>query len=429
MATIIKLPSTGRRPVRPVDYRESGSDQFNLAFPLSPAQERIWRADRQSPGDPAYNCAFRWSLKGPLDAPVLERAFNEIVCRHEILRATFPQIGVDPVQLIAPSVCLKLIVSGIRSMPDAERESKIEVICREEATRGFDVATGPLIRVRLVQTEEQRHLLLLTLHLLISDGWSIRVIMGELQKLYSAFSEGRESPLPDLTIQYPDYVVWQRERQVERALGDQLAYWKSKLSGYRRLEVPGDLPPPGDDARNSDIVSLELPRELTDALNEWSNRQCGTMFITVLAAYKALLHRYTGETDIAIGSELAGRRRTELEGLVGLFINHVVFRTNVSGDPRFVDLAERVRDTTLEIFANQDVAFEDVIEARKADGVPCPEPFSHVNFNCYRAFGGSSNYVLEPSKVQVVPIPSISQGALYRLNFFMVERESGWRSA
>src|SRR5258706_4332348 len=427
MATIIKLPSVGREPVQPVDHRESGSNQFNLAFPLSPAQERIWRADRQKPGDPAYNCAFRWSLKGPLDVPVLERAFNEIVGRHEILRATFTEIGVDPVQLIATSVDLKVAISDLRSAPEAERESEIDRICTEEATRSFDVRTGPLIRVGLIQTEERHHFLLLTLHLLISDGWSIRVIMGELQKLYGAFSEGRESPLSNLSIQYPDYVVWQREGQAERARGDQLAYWKSKLSGYRRLEVPGDLPPPSEFTRDGDIVSLELPRELTDALNGLSNRQGGTMFITDLDACKALLCRYNGETDIAIGSELAGRNRTELEGLVGLFINHVVFRTDVSGDPRFPELVERVRDTTWEIFANQDVAFEYVIKARKADGDSCPEPFVHVNFNCYRAYGGNSNYVLEPANIHVVPIPSISQGALYRLNFFMVERESGWR--
>jgi non-ribosomal peptide synthetase component F/thioesterase domain-containing protein len=424
MATIIKLPSSGREPAEP---RGSGSNQFNLAFPLSPAQERIWRADQQNPGDPAYNCAFRWSLTGPLDIPVLERAFDEIVCRHEILRATFTQIAVDPVQLIAPSVDLKVDIHDLRSVPESERESEIDRICTEEATRGFDIGTGPLIRVGIVRSEEQRHFLLLTLHLLISDGWSIRVIMGELQKLYSAFSEGRASPLPELSIQYPDYVVWKREGQAERAHGDQLAHWKSKLVSYRRLEVPGDLTPESEFTRNSDIVSLELPRELTDALNALSNRQGGTMFTTVLAACDALLSRYTGETDIAVGSELAGRNRTELEGLVGLFINHVVFRTDASGDPWFPELAERVRDTTWEIFANQDVAFEDVIKARKVDGETCPEPFVHVNFNCYRAYGGSSNYVLEPANIHVVPIPSISQGALYRLNFFMVERESGWR--
>ena len=424
MANIIKLPNVGREVG---DRRGSGSSQFNLAFPLSAAQERVWKADQERPGDPAYNCAFRWSLKGPLDIPVLERAFNEIVARHEILRSTFSQIGVDPVQLIAPSADLKVAVDDLCAVPEAEREARLDSICRDEATRGFDIAAGPLLRVRLVRTDAQQHYLLLALHLLVADGWSIRVIMGEFQKLYGAFGEGRGSPLPDLSIQYPDYVVWQREGRPEKERDDQLAHWTSKLIGYRRLEVPGDLAPQVEFTRASDIVSQELPRELTDALNKLSNRQGGTMFITALAACKALLHRYTGETDIAIGSELAGRNRTELEGLVGLFINHVVFRTNVAGDLRFLDLAERVRDTTLDIFANQDVPFEDVIKALKADGNLCPDPFVFVNFNCYRAYGGSSNYVLEPSKVQVVPIPSISQGALYRLNFFMVERESGWR--
>jgi non-ribosomal peptide synthetase component F/thioesterase domain-containing protein/aryl carrier-like protein len=427
MATIIKLPSAGRPPARPGDLRESVSSQFSFAFPLSPAQERVWRADRQNPGNPAYNCAFRWSLRGALDVSVLERAFNEIASRHEVLRATFTQMGVNPVQLIAPSVDLKVAISDLRSVPEADRGSQLDRICAEEATRSFDTSTGPLIRVSLVQLEERYNFLLLTLHLLIADGWSIRVIMGELQKLYSAFIEGVESPLPDLGIQYPDYIVWQQEHLDEGARADQLTYWKSKLVDYRRLEVPGDLPLPTELTRKSDIVSLELPRELTDELNGLSNRQGGTMFITVLAACKALLCRYTGETDIAVGSELAGRNRTELEGLVGLFINHVVFRTDVSGDPRFWEFAERVRDTTWEILANQDVAFEDVIKARKSDGDPCPEPFMHVNFNCYRAFGGNSNFVLGTPGIHVVPIPSISQGALHRLNFFMVERESGWR--
>jgi non-ribosomal peptide synthetase component F/thioesterase domain-containing protein/acyl carrier protein len=424
MATIIKLPSVGREAG---DHRAPGSGPFNLAFPLSSAQERIWNADRKNPGDPAYNCAFRWSLKGPLEIPVLERAFGDIVCRHEILRSTFTQIGIDPVQLIAPSVDIKVVLDDLRSLPKPERESRSEAICREEATRGFNIGRGPLIRVRLIQLQDQEYLLLLTLHLLVADGWSIRVIMAELQKLYSAFSEGRGSPLPDLGIQYPDYVVWQREGGPDKQRQDQLAYWKSKLVDYRRLEVPGDLQFGEELTRASDIVSVELSRELTDELSRLSSQHGGTMFTIAMAAFKALLHRYTGEVDIAIGSELAGRNRTELEGLVGLFINHVVFRTNVSGDPTFLELAERVRDTSWEIFANQDVPFEDVIKSLEADGYACPEPFFNVNFNCYRAYGGSSNYVLEPSKVQVVPIPSISQGALYRLNLFMVERESGWR--
>lgn len=424
MATIIKLPSVGREVC---DRREPVSNEFNLAFPLSAAQERVWESDRQNPGDPAYNCAFRWSLTGQLNVPVVERAFNEIVRRHEILRSAFTQIGVDPVQLIAPSTDFRVVVDDLRLVPAAERESRLEGICRDEATLGFDIGTEPLIRVRLVQTEDQQHYLLLTLHLLVADGWSIRVIIGEFQRLYSSFAEGRPSPLSEPSIQYPDYVVWQRERRGEKDHDDQLAFWKSRLVDYHRLEVPGDLAEPSEFTRASDIVSLELPRQLTDELNGLSNRLGGTMFITVLAACKALLLRYTGQTDIAIGSELAGRNRTEVEGVVGLFINHVVFRTDVSGDPQFFELAGRVRDTTLEIFANQDVAFEDVIKARRADDISCPEPFAFVNFNCYRAYGGNSNFVLKPSNVQMAPIPSVSQGALYKLNFFMVERESGWR--
>jgi non-ribosomal peptide synthetase component F/thioesterase domain-containing protein len=430
MATIIKLPSAGRAPVRPVEHREAERVQFEdklLAFPLSAAQERVWQADRRNPGNPAYNCAFRWSLRGSLNISVLDRAFNEIVRRHEILRASFTQIDANPVQLIAPSAELKISVNDLRSVPELERESQMDRLCAEEARRSFDIGKGPLIQVRLVHMEERRHVLLLTLHLLVADGWSVRVIMAELQKLYAAYSEGRESPLSSLTIQYPDFVVWQQEGRAGREVANQLAYWKSKLVGYHRLEVAGDIPLRAELTRNSQIVSLELPRELTDALSEFGNLHGGTMFVTALAACKVLLCRYTGKFDIAVGSELAGRNRAEVEGLVGLFINHVTFRTDVSGDPQFPDLVKRVRETTWEIFANQDVAFEDVIKARKTDGDPCPDPFTGINFNCYRAYGGSSNFVLEPSGTLVVPVPSISPEALYCLNFFMVERESGWR--
>jgi non-ribosomal peptide synthetase component F/thioesterase domain-containing protein/NRPS condensation-like uncharacterized protein len=424
MAKIIKLPNAAREFG---DRREIGSNQYNLMFPLSAAQQRVWRADRQKPGDSVYNCAFRWLLNGSLDVAAVETAFNAIVARHEILRATFSEIGVDPVQLIAPSIVLRMAQDDVSNVPTSERERELERICGDEATRGFDVGAGPLIRVRLVRVEEQQHYLLVTLHLLVADGWSVRVIMTEFRAIYGALTAGRRSPLPDLSLQYPDYVVWQRERRLQKELQHQFAYWKSKLVGYRRLDLPGDLVPPSEFTGASDIAALELPRELTDALNALANRHGGTMFTTVLAACKGLLCRYTGEIDVAIGSELAGRNRIELEALVGLFINHVVFRTDISGNPRFLELAERVRDTTFEIFANQDVAFEDLLKSTSADGIQWPEPFVHINFNCYRAFGSSADPFLGPSNVRVTPVPSISQGALYRLNFFMVERESGWR--
>ncbi|WP_426424822.1 condensation domain-containing protein [Bradyrhizobium genosp. A] len=424
MATIIKLPNVNREVG---DRREIGDNQYNLMFPLSAAQERIWRADQQEPCDPSYNCAFRWRLDGPLEADLVEKAFNEIVARHEILRATFSRLGTDLVQIIAPSIGLRVERDDLSAVPGDEREAALERLCRDGATRGFDVGTGPLVRVRIIRTEVQQHYLLLTLHLLVADGWSIRVIMTEFRALYAALAVGFRSPLPELVLQYPDYVVWQQEQRSRRELKDQLAYWRSKLVGYRRLEVPADLAPPGERTRTSDIVALELPRALTDALNALGNRLGGTMFTTALAACKALLCRYTGESDISVGSELAGRNRTELESLVGLFINHVVFRTDLSGNPRFEELAERVRDTAFEIFANQDIAFEEVLKSVRAEGIECPEPFVHVNFNCYRAFGEGANPFLGPSKVRVTPVPSIAQGALYCLNFFMVEREGGWR--
>lgn len=424
MAKIIKLPNVNREVG---DQREMGDNQFNLMFPLSAAQGRIFRGDRQAPGDPAHNCAFRWRFDGPLNSDLVEKAFNEIAARHEILRATFSQVGPDQVQIISPSIELRVRRDDISVLPSEEREAVLEQLCRDEATRGFDVSTGPLVRVRLIRTEEQQHYLLLTLHLLVADGWSIRVIMTEFRTLYGALPLGLRSPLPELMLQYPDYVVWQRDQHLRKEFEDQLAHWKSKLIGYRRLEVPTDLTPPSEYTRESDIVALDLPRELTHALKAMGNQRGGTMFTTAFAACKALLCRYTGETDIAVGSELAGRNRTELEPLVGLFINHVVFRTDVSGDPRFEELADRVRDTTLDIFANQDVAFEDVLESIRAEGVDCPQPFVHVNFNCYRAFGEGADPCLGPSKVRMTPVPSIAQGALYRLNFFMIERESGWR--
>jgi non-ribosomal peptide synthetase component F/thioesterase domain-containing protein len=421
MATIIKLPFAGREIG---DRQEPTGGQFNLAFPLSAAQERLWRADQENPGDPAYNCAFRWSLKGPLDVSVLERAFNEILSRHEVLRASFTQMGVDPVQLIAPSTHLEVVANDLRSKPAAQREAKLERICREEATQRFDIGAGPLIRVRVVQLEEQHWYLLLTLHLLVADGWSIRLIMEELEKLYSAFSEGRDSPLPLPVLQYPDYVIWQREQMAGSAYANQLAYWKSKLANYKRLDVAGDLPPPSQLTLASDIVSVELPRELVNSLSALSNRLGGTMYTTVFAACAALLSRYTGETDIALGSELAGRNRTELEGLVGLFVNHAVVRVDASGNPPFREFEERVRNTVWEMFANQDLAFEDVIDARKTDGDICPDPFFLVNFDWY---GKSAGYVLKPSQIELVSIPSISQDAFCKLNFFVVERENGWR--
>ncbi|MGH9683825.1 MAG: condensation domain-containing protein [Candidatus Acidiferrales bacterium] len=397
-----------------------------FAFPLAPAQERMWIADRKEPGNPAYNGSFRWNIEGALNPRLLERAFNEIVRRHEVLRATFAESESGPIQIISPSLQVRIDVQDLRSVPMDRREAELDRLSAEEATRRFDLEKGPLIRVGLVRMEDSRHVLALTIHHIISDGWSIGLIMEELQKIYGAFADGRETPLPDLRIQYTDWVVWERERAGNEESAKQLAYWENKLAGYQRLDVPTDFPRPSQPTTNSAIISSLLPRDLTDALKEFSNQQGGTFFTTTLAACMALLTRHTGKNDIALGSPLAGRNRTDIEDLIGLFINHVVFRADASGDPPFPEFAARVRDTVWEAFASQDIPFETVLKAlRPAD--PYGDPFYAINFICQREYARASTFVFEFAGLRMSTMPSKSQGALYDLNFFIVEREAGWR--
>jgi non-ribosomal peptide synthetase component F/thioesterase domain-containing protein len=397
------------------------------AFPVSPAQARIWRADRRMPGNSAYNACFRWNLDGLLNVKVLEDAFNEIIRRHEILRTTFREIGGKPRQVVASDLRIAAVLIDLSSLPDGEREAEMDRNCAEEAKRSFDLEKGPLVRVQLVKMGDRRHILTLSLHHIICDGWSIRVIMEELRQLYPAFDQGARSPLTDLTLQYPDYVLWQQEWGLDKPAEKQLAYWRSKLQGYSRLDVAPDFPRPTDPTIDSAILSTLLPQHLTDRLKEFSDRHGGTMFTTTLAACLLLLYQYTGRRDVSVGSPLARRSRPEIENLIGVFINDVVYRTDVEGDARLKDFMQKVKDTVWEALANQDIPYEYVVEDLSSNGQSLPEPLCTVNFICQRAFGGTSSLPFGSSDIVATPIPSKSQGALYDLNFFLVEREEGWR--
>jgi non-ribosomal peptide synthetase component F/thioesterase domain-containing protein len=419
-------PESGEQQAGQIPAQTNAEEEV-FAFPLSPAQRRMWSADEAQVGNPAYNASFRWSLIGPLQPSILERAFNEIVRRHEILRATFTRIEGEPLQLIAPSLELSIETKDLRYLPVEQREVEMDQISAQEARRRFNLKTGPLVRLGLLRLDDQRYVLMLTLHHIVSDGWSIGLIMEELQKIYSAYAEGREAPLPELRIQYPDYVVWQREELAREEVRRQLAYWKKKLAGYQRLEVPGDLSSGDERTSNSAIATIMLPRLLSDALRDSSNQQGSTMFITTLAACMMLLRRYTGKSDIAVGSPLAGRNRTDLEGLIGLFVNQVVFRSQDSADLLFTEFLAHVRETVWEAFANQEVPFEDVVRAVQNGSEPYSEPLYLINFICQREYARASAFVFEFAGIQMSTMPSKSQGALYDLNFFIVEREAGWR--
>ena len=405
---------------------DAGAATDLFAFPLSSAQEPLWRHYKKNPDSPVYNASFRWRFDGPLDAGILERTFNEIVRRHEILRSTFDETDDGPIQLVAPFLALHLLETDLRSLPPSTRDGEMDRLCNDEARKPFNLRSGPLLRIGLLRMADTHRVFTLTLHHIVCDGWSISIIMDELQQIYTAFAQGRPSALPDLDIQYADYVVWQKDQITSDAIDHQLSYWKKKLAGYERLEVPGDLPS-GQSSTKSAIVSTMLETDLTDALKNLSTLRGGTLFITALAACVTLLRLYTDRSDLAVGSPLAGRTRGDTEGLIGLFVNPVVFRVRDVGNPRFLELMDSVREAVWEALANQDVPFELVLEKRRLNQEFNPDPFYTVNFICQTQYARASTMVFEFCGIRLSTMPSKSQGALYDLNFFMVQREDGWR--
>lgn len=406
---------------------DAGAATDVFAFPLSSAQQPLWHHYKRNPDSPVYNASFRWRFDGPLDAGILERTFNEIVRRHEILRSTFDESDDGPVQVVAPSLDLHLLETDLRSLPLSARDSEMDSLCAGEARKPFDLRSGPLLRIGLLRMADAHHVFTLTLHHIICDGWSIGIIMDELHQIYTALAEGQSNALPELDIQYADYAVWQKEHIASDAIRDQLSYWRKKLAGYERLDVPSDFPASQQRSTSSAIVSTMLERSLTDGLKTLSTSRGGTMFNTTLAACVTLLKLYTGRSDLAVGSPLAGRNRADTEDLIGLFVNPVVFRVRDVGNPRFVELMDSVRDAVWEALANQDAPFELVLEDRRLGHEHDPNPFYTINFICQTQYARASTMVFEFCGVRLSTMPSKSQGALYDLNFFMVQREDGWR--
>jgi len=367
------------------------------------------------------------NLAGSVEPLILEKSMNEIILRHEILRANVEEIDGHPLQVIAASLTVSLKQTDLRKIPGERREAELDRLSLEEAQRTFDLSRDPLIRVGLIRMEDQRYVLTLTIHQIICDGWSIGLIMEELQQLYAAFSQGLSDPLPPISVHFADYVVWQQEMARRPEIEQQLAYWKKKLRRHRRLEIIPDFADADRASTEAQIISHLLPRALTDRLRDYSNSQGGTFFITTLAAFLAFLHRITGEKDLCVGSPLAGRNRTELESLIGQFVNHIVFRAEIDGDPTFEEFLPQVRDAVWEAFSNQDVAFENVVKSLRPGADVVQDSFFRINFICQREYGRAATFNFDFAGIRMSTMPSKSQGALYDLNFFLVEREAGWR--
>ncbi len=330
----------------------------DVELPLSFAQQRLWFLDQLESGSPFYNIFAPVRLKGRLDLQALECTLTEIVRRHEALRTTFRTVEGRAVQVIAEARPLSLPVTDLSYLPPERREAEARRMAEEESQRPFDLARGPLLRARLLRLDEDEHLAMLTLHHIISDGWSAGILIRELAALYQAFNAGLPSPLAELPIQYADFAAWQRRWLQGETLDIQLAYWKRKLGGDRAaLQLPTDRPRPAVQRFRGAHEALALGAGLSQALKAFSQQENVTLFMTLLAAFKALLHRYTGQDDIIIGSPIANRNRIEIEGMVGFFVNTLALRGDLSGDPSFRELVSRVREVALEASAYQGSAF------------------------------------------------------------------------
>ncbi|MEW6367290.1 MAG: amino acid adenylation domain-containing protein [Acidobacteriota bacterium] len=337
-------------------------------LPLSYPQQRLWFLHQLDPSSVAYNVPVAARIRGPLNVEALEWSLSEIVRRHEALRTVFSLVDGKSVQIVEPPAAVRLSVRDARGLPDAEITPLIDGFCAAEARRAFDLTKDAMLRGSLLRVADEDHVLLLTVHHVASDGWSMGVLLHELTALYEAFEQGQPSPLPDLAVQYADYALWQQQRVRSGELQTQLAYWKRKLSGASpSLALPTTYPRPEVQTLNGAIASTTFPPDLTASLKDFSQSRGVTLFMTLLAALNVLLHRYSGQDDILVGSPLANRNRPEIENLIGFFVNTLVFRTDLSGDPPFEELLARVQQTTTEGYAHQDLPFEKLVEELRPD--------------------------------------------------------------
>ncbi|HZI03814.1 MAG TPA: amino acid adenylation domain-containing protein, partial [Archangium sp.] len=332
-------------------------------LPLSFAQQRLWFLDQLEPGSAFYNVPTAVKLEGSLDVTALRNSLDALVLRHESLRTTFHTQRGQPVQVIAPHGEMPLQVVELQSLAPAQLETEVRKLTTEHALLPFDLSRGPLVRALLLRLSEQQHVLAVTLHHIVSDGWSMGVLVREVAALYQAFSRGKPSSLPELPVQYADYSAWQRGWLQGEVLEQQLGWWRQQLADApRALELPTDRPRPPVLTHHGGTQPVVLPAALSQSLLKLGQREGVTPFMLLLAAFQVLLSRYSGQEDISVGSPIAGRNRTEVEGLIGFFINTLVLRTRLSPQQSFRSLLAQVRETTLGAYAHQDVPFEKLVE-------------------------------------------------------------------
>jgi amino acid adenylation domain-containing protein/FkbH-like protein/non-ribosomal peptide synthase protein (TIGR01720 family)/FkbM family methyltransferase len=355
-------------------------------FPVSFAQQRLWILAQLEPNNPFYNMFKAVHLQGRINIEILERSLNLIIDRHEILRTNFKEVEATPVQVITPHATLKISVIDLQGLSEQEQSEQLQLLATEDQLQPFDLTTGILLRVTLVQFKPESSALLLTMHHIISDGWSMGVLIKELSSLYQGFLFGHGSVLPKLPIQYADFTIWQRqwlqgENQGFITIQNQINYWKQQLAAAPPLlELPTDRPRPSVQTFRGGCLSFQIDERLTASLKELSHKSATTLFMTLMAAYVTLLFRHSGQNDILVGTPIASRNYQELEGLIGFFVNTLVMRTRLEGNPSFEELLKQVRSVCTNAYANQDVPFEQIIETLQIERSLSHSPLFQVMF-------------------------------------------------
>ncbi|HEY0602095.1 MAG TPA: amino acid adenylation domain-containing protein, partial [Herpetosiphonaceae bacterium] len=395
-------------------------------LPLSFAQQRLWFLDQLNPGHSFYNMYVAVRLTGALDVSAVERSLNAIVQRHEALRTTIAPMNGNPVQVIHANLPIPLPIVDLRDLPAAEREAEALRLAAVEGDQPFDLAQGSLLRARLLRLDDEQHIVLLTMHHIVSDGWSMGMLVRELVAFYTAFTATGDSSvsqlqLAPLPVQYADFAAWQRQMLQDQVLDRQLSYWKNQLIDLPILDLPTDRPRPPLPTFGGATELFALDQELSTALLALSRREGVTLFMTLLAGFQAVLARYSGQDDIVVGSPIAGRTRPELEGLIGFFVNMLVLRTDLRGAPTARQLLARVREVCLQAYAHQDLPFEMLVEELQPERNLSYNPLFQVGF----ALQNTPLDVLELPGLTISQIQVSSETAKFDLSVFLSEEPDG----
>ena len=393
------------------------------SHPLSFAQQRLWFLDQLAPGDPAYNIHAAVRLRGALDAGALARALSAVAARHEPLRARFSAAEGRPVQIVDPPAPVPLPVVDIGALPitlHEIREREILRLAAEEALRSFDLALGPPLRATLVRAAAGEQILLLTIHHIAADGWSIGVILREVATLYAGFAAGRPADLPPLPVSYSDFAAWQRERLRGERLEGEVEHWRARLAGLPELRLGSEPARPEAGSRGG-AVPVAVPSALTGRLQAIGRGAGASLFMTLLAAFQVLLSRWTGQADFGVGTPVANRTRPEIEGLVGFFVNTLVLRADLAGDPSFAELLARVERTAVDALAHQELPFERLVEELHPERRLGRTPL----FAAALALQNLPSVPVRLPGLEMTPLPSRSGRARFDLTLSLAEEAGG----